>query len=229
MIKGAWTQGGYKHGDAGTLGEDLLSDADNRGWAIRSWKYELAYNGFRGKMILDAPSFGDAMETEVKLFQTFSKLTADGVIGPITGKELLLARIWHVSTLFAGKDVPFHDALHGIVAHESGYDVGAVGWIDPGDRGPTQYHVVTASGAVNLSQAIRPALAIPRLASQLDRLRRVWDIDTAIVSWNVGEGGAEWWFENGKPATGSPSWWTNPQPLGQRATEYLAAVLAAAA
>lgn len=216
---GAWFFGGYRRGMAGTLGESLdLAALDNLGWTLRSWKYELAYNGYHGAMILDTPATGEAFATEVRAFQHDSGIGVDGVIGPVTGAKLLHKRIGRVAAQYA---VPPED-VYGIVRHESAYDLGAIGYADHDDRGATQKHIF-ASGSVNLSQAIRPALAIPRLAAQLQRLGKEWDSEAAVVSWNIGEGGAEWWFEAGKPTTGSPSWWTSGD-LAARATAYLAAV-----
>lgn len=216
---GAWFLGGYRHGMMGTLGQSLALDAhDNLGWTLRSWKYELDYNGFRGRMILDNPVLGDAAVRQVVEFQRSRGLADDGVIGPHTGRELLKKRI---ADWAYGYRVPQID-LDGIVRHESGYDLGAIGYVDHDDRGVTQKHIY-AGGSVNLSQAIRPALALPRLAAQLQRVALEWDEDTAVASWNVGEGGAEWWYSEGKPATGSPSWWTSGD-LAARATAYVAAV-----
>lgn len=216
---GAWFLGGYRHGMMGTLGESLsLAAQDNLGWALRSWKYELAYNGYRDRMILDNPVLGDAAVRQVVEFQRSHGLAADGVIGPRTGRELLQRRI---ATASASYGVSSRD-VDGIVRHESGYDLGAIGYVDHDDRGATQKHIY-AGGSVNLSQAIRPALAIPRLASQLQRVAREWDEDTAVASWNVGEGGAEWWYTAGKPDSGSPPWWTSGD-LAARATAYVAAV-----
>jgi putative peptidoglycan binding protein len=231
VTRGAWLKGHYQRGLSGTLGESMDSDSDNLGWTLRSWKYELDYNGFRGRMVLDEPSFGDAMDHEVRAFQDKQGLIVDGILGPATGRALLqqrtfsvVANMWRPPGLL---DQCLRDT-RGIIQHESAYDVGAIGYVDSGDRGCTQVHVYTSSGpSINLSQAIRPALAIPRLVAQLVRLTHDYDADAAVVSWNCGEGGAQWWYENGKPTTGSPSWWPGPEPLGQRATEYLAAVRAA--
>lgn len=218
MNTGAWFVV-YRKGLAGTLGESLdLADRDNLGWALRSWKYELDYNGYRGAMVLDTAALGDAASAEIRAFQDEHGLAADGIIGPATGRQLLGKRIRGVAS---GYGVAYA-ALDGIVAHESGYDLGAIGSVDHGDRGLTQQHIYP-TGSITLSQAIRPASALPRLAAQLKRLAWEWDEDAAIASWNIGEGGAEWWWKQGKPASGSPSWWTFGD-LAARATAYVAAV-----
>jgi hypothetical protein len=216
---GAWFLGGYRKGLAGTLGESLdLATTDNLGWALRSWKYELAYNGFRGQMVLDLPALGGDADHQIRAFQDYAGLTADGIIGPKTGSALLQKRIRATSYVYG---IPFF-LLNGIIRYESSYDLGAIGSVDNADRGPTQQHIYP-SGAVNLSQAIRPAWAFPHLGSTLLRIRGLTDLDSAVVSWNVGEGGAEWWFQHDKPTSGSPSWWTAGD-LSARATAYLDAV-----
>lgn len=212
---GAWFLGGYRKGMTGTLGQSLaLGATDNLGWALRALKYELAFNGLTG-MVLDSPTLGAAADVQIRLFQASKQLLQDGVVGPRTARELLRARIIAASSDYR---VPFV-SVDGIVRHESSYDLGAIGYVDNDDRGLTQKHIY-AYGSVNISQAIRPALALPRLASQLRRCTLLWDADAAIASWNIGEGGAEWWFSEGKPTSGSPSWWT-ASDLAARATKYV--------
>jgi hypothetical protein len=217
--KGAWfLPGFYRTAPAlvGTNGESLESDSDNLGWACFSWKYELVYNGFRGKMLLDTMTLGDAAGTQIAAFQASKGLKADRAIGPRTGKALLEKRIRDNEAAYKLTS----GDLFRVVAQESGFDLGAIGWVDQLDRGCTQKHIY-AGGSVTLSQAIRPAFAMPRLASQLQRVGEALDREAALASWNCGEGGAEWWFRNGKPSTGGPTWFPG---LGERATAYLAAL-----
>lgn len=220
-LSGAWFLGGYRKGMAGTLGESLdLHALDNLGWTLRSWKYELLYNGFRGSMVLDSPVFGEAADLMIRAFQAHEGLLqVDGVIGPATGRALLWRRMNDTSHDFG---VPLGDIV-GIVGHESSFDIGAIGERDNSDRGPTQSHCYPSGPS--LSQGIRPALALRRLASHLTQMRIAYDDDTAVVSWNVGDGGAGWWHDQGKPSAGSPSWWPY-EDLGARCTSYLAAVRA---
>ena len=216
---GAWFLGGYKQGMQGTLGQSLALDAtDNLGWALVAWKEELAFNGFAGAMNLRNPIIGIAADQAIRAFQTANDLDADGIIGPHTGKALLQKRIRVEATLYAFVNVA---DMRGIVAHESGFDLGAIGTVDNADRGAAQIHLYP--GGVSLSQAIQPKFAFGRLASQLHHLANLYDEEAAVVSWNVGEGGAAWWYAEGRPAHGSPSWWTDGD-LGARATAYLAAV-----
>lgn len=218
--RGAWwvDGGSYRKGLEGTLGEDVDVQSDTLGWALRSLKYELAYNGFAGGMILDSPLLGDAADKSIRAFQTARQLVVDGKAGQRTLARLLEKRCKAAE----GKYLLEPDICLRIVGHESSFDIGAIGSVDYLDRGCTQKHIF-AGGSVNLSQATRPALAIPRLAAQLARLRDLFDLDTAVASWNVGEGGAEWWHDAGKPAHGSPSWWTAGD-LSARIVAYLEAV-----
>lgn len=215
---GAWFLGGYRKGMAGTLGESLdLAMLDNVGWALRSWKYELLYNGFRGEIVLDSPVLGDAADRQIRAFQAHAGLREDGVIGPATGRALLTRRGIDTARDFGASS---GDVL-GILAHESSFDIGAIGVEDNGDRGVTQAHCFPEGPS--LSQAIRPAPALRRLASHLTEMRLEYDADTAVVSWNVGSGAAGWWHDQGKPTSGSPSWWPYSD-LGARCTAYLTAV-----
>jgi soluble lytic murein transglycosylase-like protein len=218
--RGAWwvDGGSYRKGQEGSLGEDVDVQADTLGWTLRSIKYELAFNGFQGGMILDSPLIGDAADKSIKAFQTARKLVVDGKAGQRTLAKLLEKRC----NAAEAKYVLEPDICLKMVGHESSFDPGAIGYADYLDRGCTQKHLYPG-GSVNLSQAIRPAVAIPRLAAQLARVRDLFDLDTAVASWNVGEGGAAWWFEAGKPGHGSPSWWTAGD-LSARIVAYLEAV-----
>lgn len=217
---GAWSRGGYQQGMVGTLGQSLdLASLDTLGWALRSLKYELVYNGFRGEMTLDTPVLGAAYDLEIRSFQRAKGLVVDGKAGPKTCSALLQRRLLAVAS---ARRIRVDD-LEGIVRQESGYDLAAIGYTDHDDRGLTQKHIYP-DGSVILSQAIRPATALPRLADQLKRCGELWDAGAAVASWNIGEGGAEWWFEHGKPTTGSPSWWRGDQDMSERATEYVRAV-----
>jgi hypothetical protein len=222
-VKGAWYFGGYKIGMAGTLGQDVNMESDTVGWAIRSWKYELLYNGFRGKMVLDLPSFGDAMRTQVRLFQASVEIADDGVIGRTTAKALLAKRTKDAAVAFKAPVA----TVRGIIDLESAWDCGAIGYVDPLDRGLVQKHLYPGGG-VTLSQAVRPAWSVPYLSAHLARVAKEMDDEAAVASWNIGEGGAEWWFEQGKPNSGSPSWWGGGTDMSERAWEYIDLVRARA-
>jgi len=214
--KGAW----FLPGDAytpvlrGTNGQSVASDSDNLGWACFAWKYALLKNGYRGEMILDSPVLGDAARTQIEKFQGDHNLKFDGSIGPITGERLL--RIYFQEAEQRTFELPA-GTLWQIGAQESNFDTGAIGFIDPGDRGPVQKHIFP--GGVSLSQAIRPAYSIEILRSQIERVRNLFDLETAVVSWSVGEGGAEWWFKNGKPTSGGQDIFGFD--VGARAWKYL--------
>jgi len=224
MNRGAWFIGGgtYTPILRGTNGQDLESDSDNLGWACFAWKYALVKNGFRGEMVLDSPVLGDAARTQIKNFQKAHSLAVDGSIGPHTGERLL--RIYFQEAEQNAFEMPAGTYWQ-IGAQESNFDLGAIGWSDTNDRGPVQTHIYVVNGVPNLtlSQAIRPAYSIPRLGAQISRMRENFDLDTAVASWNVGEGGAEWWYKAGKPISGSPSWWDEEKygSLAARCWKYI--------
>lgn len=221
--KGAWYLHGYKAPLEGTLGNGLASDSDMLGWAVRSWKYALYKNGYRGAMVLDTPVLGDAARHQIIKFQQAHGLGADGIIGPHTGERLL--RVY-----FQEEEHRYHlpvGLCWQIAAQESGFDLGAVGSQDSNDRGVVQLHIYVVGGVPNLTiaQAVRPAYAVARCAAQMARIAAACDgdYDTAVVSWNCGEGGAEWWHAAGKPAEGSPGWWDEAKygSLAARCWRYL--------
>lgn len=215
--KGAWFYGGYKPVMVGTDGQSLDSDTDNLGWACFAWKYELYFNGYQGAMVLDQPTLGDAAGTQIAKFQADNGITVSRTIGSTTGERLCRKRIRDNEKAYS---LPAGTAWQ-LIAQESSFDLGAIGYVDTGDRGLTQRHLDPNSDVL-LSQAIRPAWAVPRLCAHLQRVSGLCDLDTAIVSWNIGEGSAEWWFDHGKPTTGSPSWWSSSWgDMSQRAWAYL--------
>lgn len=220
--KGAWFVF-YRLGMTGTKGLALDSDSDNLGWAIHAWKHALAYAGFGGTMNLNSPTIGKQADTQIRAFQKAKGLGSDGVIGPHTGRALVMP---YVEAQAQAHSLPLW-MPRGVVGHESGFDVGAIGYADQGDRGSTQRHLGSGIN-ISLSQAIRPAWAIPSLASRLANMKSLMDEDGAVASWNCGEAGAEWWFDSGKPDSGSPPWWDEAKygSLGKRATDYVAAVRA---
>lgn len=217
IARGAWVGGGYAAVLRGSSGDDLASGSDNLGWACFAWKYALAKNGHRGAMVLDTPVLGDAARTQVKAFQAARGIGSDGVIGPRTG-ELLLRAYFMEAELNAGLPL---GTVWQIGALESNFDVGAVGFVDANDRGPVQTHIYESPRTLTLGQAIRPAWSIPRAASRVARVAKATDLDTGVASWNVGEGGAEWVFDHGKPASGSPDWWHGAEDLSERYWRYL--------
>lgn len=219
--KGAWFLGGYTGNPPmrGTNGTSLNVASDNLGWALVGWKHELAYNGFIGGAVLDTPVLGDAAYKQIMAFQKANGIVADGDIGPRTGKALLRKRIFAAQA----KEVIPDNLLCKLVAQESGFDIGAIGYVDTRDRGPVQMHLGYV-GSVSLDKAIRPEISIPFCAATLrSRADYYKDWDVAVASWNVGFAGGDYWKKSGKLASGGrPD--LGLDNLYERATAYVTAV-----
>ncbi len=184
-------------------------------WALRSWKYELSYNRFKGGMILDSFVLGDAFDRSLRGFQDFAGggSFVDGKLGPGTARRLLASII---GTAELTEYLEPH-LLYRLVSLESGFDLGAEGYVDPRDTGPVQANL--ALSGLNVNQAIRPHFVLPWAARHLRSARDTFqDREAAIASWNCGLGGARWWVDNGKPTSGGPTWFPN---LAERATRYV--------
>jgi hypothetical protein len=200
MQRGAWSQF-YKSPMAG--------HNDDEGWAILSLKGELAYNGFRGLMNLKTQTFGRGTEQATWRFQHANSDCGkpDGVIGPMTAMVL-----WRKRKLAVEKRYGIPDNwLAKQITHESANDPAARGYVDPRDRGLSQISSLHHP-EVSDKQAFTASYSMPWHGEMLAQAAKLFygDWEAAVVSWNLGLGGARTWVLDGKPQTRggmtSPAW-----------------------
>lgn len=189
--------------------------------ALTAFKVELAYNGFGKNLVLDAPTFGDAMRNRVKEFQASAGLTADGQIGQKTATELFRKRIVYTEGVYALPE----GSLGKQLLLESGYDPVAVGFSDPADHGLAQINLRIHSD-VTVDQAYDPTFAIDWAAHYIrnsyDAVATNADVmKAARAAYNIGNFYATEWMKDSFPASGKVvdniDWY-------KRATDYIALV-----
>jgi soluble lytic murein transglycosylase-like protein len=199
MQRGAWNQF-YRN--------PMTGHDDDEGWAILSLKRELAYNGYPDGMKLSTQTFGKGAEQATKEFQQAHPDCgpADGIIGPKTAMVL-----WRKQKLEVERKngIPDH-WLAKQITHESANDPAARGYIDQNDRGLDQISKIHHP-EVSDKQAFTASFSIPWHGEMLYEAAAIFlDWEVAVVSWNVGIGGARVWLELGKPQTRggltSPAW-----------------------
>lgn len=203
---GAWTQLYWK-GQEGAPGSPL-------GFAIVALKHELAHNGYGKGLVLDGLTFGVTMTERVREFQEAAQITVDGVIGPTTAKQLYRKRFSELETNYG---LPAGTVCR-VCSLESAVDPGAVGVADPADHGIMQINAAEHP-AISLAEAFNAAWSLNYFARQTAQTHgSLGDWECSVAAWNIGGGGAQWWCDQGKPATGGPSWFPD---LASRATTYI--------
>lgn len=186
--------------------------------------YQRALNrrlGLANAIIVDG-IFGTQTEWAVTKFQTTRELTPIwGGIGPETSKAILYPDL--VRLVLSSDTNVTEEVVSGIIRHESNWDAGAVGYIDPSDLGLAQINGV-AHPELSDSERLMPYTAfnfvINYLDNALDSLNG--NLRDAIASYNLGLGGARRWIDQGRPE------WYTPQgsTTARNVWDYIDSVLA---
>jgi hypothetical protein len=171
--------------------------------AVKAYQERLAVHGYdvgpRDGL------FGSRTTAALKEYQAAHRLVSDGLLGPSTSKVLLSPLVSNV--------VVNHPERHrgvtltivrGLIGHESGWDVGAVGIADDRDVGLAQVNH-GAFPDTTVEQRMDPRFSINFIVDYLsESMRQGMYTRQAIASYNLGRGGARAWATDG-----SPDWW-NP-------------------
>lgn len=125
-----------------------------------------------------------------------------GGIGPASSKALLIPMLVKEVT------EELQLVICGLTHQESGWDAGAVGYVDDDDKGLCQINKATADAAgVSEEQCFQPKVAFnyaeQRLRESIDHFND--NLRDAIASYNLGWGGAARWIDQGRP-----DWYTPP-------------------
>ncbi len=154
---------------------------------------------------------GPVTSKAISDFQKSRGEYVDGVIGPKTSKSLLFADLQKVGRQYRlanpGTSVISDEILCGVISSESGWDAGAVGYVDDEDLGLAQING-PSHPQWSEAQRLEPNTAFVFVFNYLkDSLAtaKIVTIDDAIASYNLGVGGAGKWIDAGRPDKWKPT------------------------
>jgi peptidoglycan hydrolase-like protein with peptidoglycan-binding domain len=162
--------------------------------------------------------FGAQTERAVKRFQSSVGETADGVIGPNTSKALLWPdlrrKVNNLRKKYPAAELVTPVLVCGFVQHESGWDAGAVGFQDEDDVGLAQINA-DAHPEMSFEERLAPIPCFEFIFMYIrNALRELGgNIVDAIVSYNLGLGGARTWIRAGRPDIYTPPGSTTPRDM----------------
>lgn len=166
--------------------------------------------------------FGQETSNAVTVFQKrHPEVGVWGGIGPDTSKALLYKDLEKAHAEYAVA-VPLN-AVSGTVKHESLWDAGAVGYLDPQDVGLAQ---INSQAHPDLSRAkrLKPKTSFKFIVNYLDENLRYFkgNLRDAVAAYNLGKGGASSWIRDGRPDL-----WTPPGQSRERNVKgYIDSILA---
>ena len=181
--RGAWTKRGFPDGftrmyrrhmtgkaTGSEPGRDLDFEAVHFG--VLAIQNLLNYNG----VVLDYTTgpgiFGPKTDAAVRRYQAAYVKPADGIAGPNTLKALLRKPIKQYQSAYGIPD----NLLAGLVAQESGFDPGAVGYSTPADLGLVQINTNVVS--VTHEQVFDPFYSLPWAARRMNSKFAVFSATT---------------------------------------------------
>lgn len=222
--RGAWTTRGFPDGSGVRMYRRLRTPVPVGGEAERDLDHLAVNRGVLAiQRLLDidystGPGiFGPRTDAAVRAYQKVKVPPADGIVGPNTMRALLKPVVSIEETV---RDIPAH-LLWGLIAQESGYDPGAVGYTTPSDLGLVQIN--TAVQPVTPDQAFDPLFSIKWAAN---RMRKAYDKYSAKLG---PEEYAKAWdcavASHNSPAAADS--WANGALPTLRVTDYVARVRAA--
>jgi hypothetical protein len=180
--------------------------------------YQGALNRRLGTNLTLDGVLGPVTSGKITAFQKKAGEYVDGVLGPKTSKSLLLPDLQKVvrnyHTTNPGYDEITWVIVSGVINSESGWDAGAVGYVDESDLGLAQIN--GPSHPYTEAQRLDPMLAFPFVFIYLrDSLKtaKIVTIDDAIASYNLGVGGAGKWIDAGRPDIWKPSATSAPRDV----------------
>jgi hypothetical protein len=175
--------------------------------AVKAYQERLAIHGYdvgpRDGL------FGSRTTAALKEYQAAHRLVSDGLLGPSTSKVLLSPL---VSSIVVGHPNRHRGVtltiVRGLIGHESGWDVGAVGVADDRDVGLAQVNH-GAFPDTTVEQRMDPRFSVNFIVDYLtESMNQGMWTRQAIASYNLGRGGARAWAADGDGREG-PAWW-NP-------------------
>jgi len=198
-----------------------IDDTDQNQRAVKGAvkAYQAALNRRLGIKLLVDGILGPVTSKAIFDYQKKVGEYVDGVIGPKTSKSLLLPdlqkTVRNYQTAYPGHTEITWVIVCGIISNESGWDAGAVGYVDDEDLGLAQING-PSHPQYSEAQRLDPMVAFPfvfnYLRESLDYVSIV-TIDDAIASYNLGVGGASNWIKAGRPDIWKPTATSAPRDV----------------
>lgn len=184
--------------------------------AARRLKRTIEFDGLFGPQTYETILAFQKLHPEVGIW---------GGVGPDTSKALLYPDLWRVVRIqTAGINSKITPALvSGTIRHESLWDAGAVGYLDPTDLGLAQ---INGRAHPDMPTHVRldPLAAFKFIVDYYNVSLRIFknNLRDAVAAYNLGGAGARAWI-----AAGRPTWW---QPRGSTSPrnmqDYIDSILA---
>lgn len=181
---------------------------DNKVVHLAVKAYQRALNrrlGDKYTVVVDG-IFGPQTVSAVTRFQSKNPgLVVWGGIGPDTSKYLLLKDLERVVERFSKWEQLSATVVSGLIRHESGWDVGAVGYADPNDVGLAQING-PSHPSMTTAQRVQPINAFKFIINYMNNALAHFDgnLRDAVASYNLGIGGADRWISQGRPDMYTP-------------------------
>lgn len=205
--------GPYYASGSPTVGSADTSDVNAKAVHAGVWCIQQALNRENFANLKTDGLYGPVTEKAALVWQNSQVkfgnkwLSAWGGFGPENARELLLPQLRRR----AGKHLSL---VFGIIQNESGWDPGAVGYADITDLGLAQING-PSHPTMPAERCLRSQpsfdFATSMIVSALDSFDG--DIDPAVASYNLGQGGARSWVKAGKPDTWTPPGNTTPRDV----------------
>lgn len=224
--RGAWTTRGFPDGSGIRMYRRLSTSVPVGGEAQRDLDHlavnrgVLAIQRLLGVDYSTGPGiFGPRTDTAVRAFQKVKVPPADGIVGPNTMRALLRPIVAMEEDV---RSIPAH-LLWGLIAQESGYDPGAVGYATPSDIGLVQIN--TAVHPIPVDSAFDPGFVIKWAANRLRKSFQRYSEQVGLARYTLA-------WDCAVAAHNSPvaadAWASTGQPSA-RIADYVARVRAAGA
>lgn len=175
--------------------------------------YQRALNRRLGIHLKVDGLFGASTANAVMGFQQGHTNTVNpwGGIGPDTSELLLKAdlhRVWRKDAVDA---LPFK-VCTGTIRHESNWDAGAVGFVDPRDVGLAQINA-EAHPEWDTDTRLQPINAFNFVVDYYNENLAFFkgDLELSIAAYNLGKGGASAWNKAGRPDMWTPAGQSTPR------------------
>lgn len=167
---------------------------------INSYSVYMGVRGIQRELgVTEDGLFGDDTATALKAWQAAHSLEADGIFGPSSAKAMFTPVASSIAASISTNSVVSRLTL-AHVGFESGWDPGAVGYVEPRDLGLGQ---INGPAHADLTPQFRltPRYALGFVANFVyDNLEAMlWNERDAIAAYNLGVGGARSWVRAGRP------------------------------